>query len=235
MSQLDRNSPAVTRQLRSAGILYLLVALMGPFSLIYVPNTLFVLNDPAATAAAVRGSEWLLRAGIAVDLIDQVVEVFLVIELYRLFAPVSSRLAQQMAALGFIPIPIAFLNTLNALGVLVMLSGPSFMAAFTEPQLQSLAYLFVRLHSLGMALASVFWGLWLVPLGILTYRSGIAPRAVGVLVAIAGLGYLLDVVGRVIVPAWRPVLADVTTPLQTLELVFIVWILIAGFRRRKPR
>ena len=234
MLERYRTSPAVTRQLRSAAVLYLLVALIGPIGLVYVPDKLFVFGDAGATAAAVRGAEWLLRAGIACDLLHQTIEVFLVIELYRLFAPVDRRLAQQMAALGFIPVPIVFINTLNALAIVVMLSGAAFLAPFNQPQLEALAYLFVRLHSLGMQLASVFWGLWLIPLGVLTWRSGWAPRFVGVLVAVAGIGYLLEVFARLVVPASTPYLSPVSLPLQSLELVFIVWLLFAGFRKAKP-
>ena len=234
MLERYRTSPAVTRQLRSAAVLYLLVALIGPIGLVYVPDKLFVFGDAGATAAAVRGAEWLLRAGIACDLLHQTIEVFLVIELYRLFAPVDRRLAQQMAALGFIPVPIVFINTLNALAILVMLSGAAFLAPFNQPQLEALAYLFVRLHSLGMQLASVFWGLWLIPLGVLTWRSGWAPRFVGVLVAVAGIGYLLEVFARLVVPASTPYLSPVSLPLQSLELVFIVWLVFAGFRKARP-
>lgn len=234
MLERYRTSPAVTRQLRSAAVLYLLVALIGPIGLVYVPDKLFVFGDAGATAAAVRGAEWLLRAGIACDLLHQTIEVFLVIELYRLFAPVDRRLAQQMAALGFIPVPIVFINTLNALAILVMLSGAAFLAPFNQPQLEALAYLFVRLHSLGMQLASVFWGLWLIPLGVLTWRSGWAPRFVGVLVAVAGVGYLLEVFARLVVPASTPYLSPVSLPLQSLELVFIVWLVFAGFRKARP-
>jgi hypothetical protein len=236
MVEGHRRSSTLTTQLRSAGILYLLVALIGPIGLVYVPNKLFVFGDAGATAAAVRGSEWLLRTGIACDLLHQTLEAFLVIELYRLFAPVSRRLAQQMAILGFIPIPIVFLNTLNALAVIVLLSGASFLAPFNELQLESLAYMFVRLHSLGMSLASVFWGLWLIPLGALTLRSGLSPRPVGVLVGIAGIGYLIEVFSRLIVPSSAPYLSPVALPLQALELVFILWLLIAGFGKthRKP-
>ena len=231
MVERDRTSSTVTRNLRSAGILYLLIALIGPIGLVYVPNTLIVFGDAGATAAALRGSEWLLRIGIACDLLHQTLQVFLVIELYRLLAPVSRRLAQQMAALGFIPIPIVFLNTLNLLAAVVMLSGATFLAPFSEPQLEALAYAFVRLHGLGMTLASVFWGLWLIPLGMLTIRSGLAPRAVGILTGMAGIGYLLEVFSRLVVPASMPYLSPVTLPLQSLELVFIVWLLIAGFRK----
>ena len=230
MIERDRTGPDISRQIRAAGILYLLVALIGPIGLVYVPSKLFVVGDAGATAAAVRGSEWLLRTGIACDLVHQTLEVFLVVELYRLFAPVSRRLAQQMAALGFIPVPIVFVNTINALAVIVMLSGATFLAPFSEPQLEALAYLFVRLHSIGMTLASVFWGLWLLPLGVLTWRCGWAPRFVGVLVAMAGAGYLLEVFARVVLPSSIPFLSPVTLPLQALELVFIVWLLIAGWR-----
>jgi hypothetical protein len=223
--------PVRTTLLRSAGTLYLLVALIGWIGLIYVPGKLFVPGDAAATAAAVRAAEGWLRLGIASDLLHQTIEVFLVVELYALFAPVDRRLARQMALLGVIPIPMMYLVTLGELAIPVVLSGPAFLAPFSEPQLQSIAYLFVRLHSLGVTLVSVFWGLWLIPLGALAFRSRFAPRWIGVVTTLAGAGYVLDAIAHLVLPSLLPLASPIVLPLQALELIFIVWLVVAGWRR----
>ena len=235
MLERYRTSPAVTRQLRSAAVLYLLVALIGPIGLVYVPDKLFVFGDAGGHGG---GGPWRRVAAASRHRLRPPAPDDRGLPRHRSSIACSRRsnrrLAQQMAALGFIPVPIVFINTLNALAIVVMLSGAAFLAPFNQPQLEALAYLFVRLHSLGMQLASVFWGLWLIPLGVLTWRSGWAPRFVGVLVAVAGIGYLLEVFARLVVPASTPYLSPVSLPLQSLELVFIVWLLFAGFRKAKP-
>jgi len=98
----------VHKQALYAGALYLLVALIAPIGVIYVPSKAVRCGQCVATAAAIRGSEWLLRAGIASELIHQTIEVFLILVLYRLFKPVQESWAKQMLMLGLIPIPIVF-------------------------------------------------------------------------------------------------------------------------------
>ena len=77
------------QQARVAGILYLVLALIAPIGLLYVPGKLIVSGNATATADNIRASEWLLRIGIASELIHQVIAVFLVLALYRLFKAVN--------------------------------------------------------------------------------------------------------------------------------------------------
>ena len=218
------------RQARNTCLLYLLVVIIAPIGIVYVPSKLFVPADPAATAAAVRGSLGLLRIGVASELVHQAVEVFLTLALYRLFRPVQERWAMQMLVLGLVPIPIVFLNVLNTLAAPVLLGGYEFLAPFTAPQLEVLAYLFMRLHGIGIAAASVFWGLWLFPLGALMLRSGFVPRVVGVLALIAGAGYVLDAFVKLVVPQASPTITMIATPLEAGELAVVLWLAIVGAR-----
>lgn len=218
------------RQARKAGLLYLLVAIIAPIGIVYVPSQLFVPGDPGATAAAVRASVGLLRIGVASELVHQAVEVFLTLALYQLFRPVQEHWAKQMLALGLIPIPIVFANVANELAAPILLGGYAFLAPFTTPQLEVLAYLFLRLHGLGIAAASVFWGLWLFPLGALMLRSRFVPRIVGVLALIAGAGYVLDALAKLVVPQASPTLAMIATPLEAGELAVVLWLVIVGAR-----
>jgi hypothetical protein len=162
-----------TRQARIAGSLYLLLALTAPIGLLYVPGKLFVSGNATATADNIRASEGLLRIGIASELIHQTIAVFLVLALYRLFKTVDEALAKQVVILGaLVSVPIMFVNVLNEIAALVLVSGADFLSVFAKPQLDALAYLFFRLHDQGIFLASIFWGLWLFPFGMLVLRSG---------------------------------------------------------------
>lgn len=221
------------QQARVAGRLYLLLALTAPLGLMYVPRKLIVPENATATADAIRTSEWLLRVGIASELIHQVIAVFLVLALYRLFKAVDETLAKQVVILGaLLSVPIMFVNVLNDIAALVLVSGADFLSVFEKPQLDSLAYLFLHLHNQGIIVASVFWGLWLFPFGMLVIRSGFIPRVFGVLLIIAGAAYLASSFATLVLPRYAPLVEKVAMPLYFGELPIIFWLLIWGARTR---
>src|SRR6188474_2041224 len=109
MSNPARGRAMVTikKQARLAGFLYLLLGVTAPIGLLYVPGKLMVPDDAAATIQNIRNSPSLLRLGIAFELIHQIIAVFVVLELYRLFRPVSVRLARQLVVFGcLLSVPI---------------------------------------------------------------------------------------------------------------------------------
>lgn len=220
-------------QARVAGVLYLAVALIAPIGLLYVPGRLIVSGNATATADNIRASEWLLRLGIGSELVHQVIGVFLALALYRLFKPVDEGLAKQLLILGaLVSVPVVFANVLNDVAALVLLSGADFLAVFEKPELDALAYLFLRLHSRGITVASIFWGLWLFPFGLLVIRSRFIPRVLGYLLMIAGVGYLASAFATLILPEYAPLVARVALPLELGELPIIFWLLIWGARPR---
>jgi len=101
---------------------------------------------------------------------------------------------------------------------------------FGRPQLDALARLFLRLHGDGLAVASVFWGLWLFPFGLLVWRSGFIPRVLGVLLGAAGVGYLASAAASLVAPAIAPVVETVSAVLKLGELPIILWLAIFGAR-----
>ena len=217
------------QQARAAGLLYLLVALIGPIGLLYVPGKLIVPGDAMATADNIRASEGLLRIGIASELIHQLIAVFLVLALYRLFRAVDETHATQLVIFGaLLSVPIMFVNVLNDVAALILVSGTDFLSVFEKPQLDALAYLFVRLHEQGITVASIFWGLWLLPFGVLVIRSGFIPRVLGILLLLAGAGYLASSFATLILPQHAPLVSQVVLPLQFGELPIIFWLLIWG-------
>ncbi|MFL6237612.1 MAG: DUF4386 domain-containing protein [Thermoanaerobaculia bacterium] len=221
------------QQARYAGFLYLLLALSAPIGLLYVPGKLFVLGNATATAANLRASEGLLRIGIASELFHQVVGIFLVLALYRLFKAVDEELAKQLVVLGaLVSVPIVFINVLNEIAALILLSGADFLSVFGNPQLEALAYLFIRLHSQGITVASIFWGLWLFPFGMLVIRSGFIPKVLGYLLMVAGTAYLANAFVSLILPQYRGLIGQIALLLETGELPIIFWLLIWGARTR---
>jgi hypothetical protein len=221
------------QQARAAGFLYLLIALSAPLGLVVVPARLIVSGNATATADNIRASEGLLRAGIASELVHQIIGVFLVLALYRLFKAVDETLAKQVVILGaLVSVPIVFVNVLNEIAALTLAKGADFLSVFERPQLDALAYLFVRLHSQGINVASIFWGLWLFPFGMLVIRSGFIPRVLGVLLMIAGSAYLARAFSVLILPQYAPLVGQIALPLEMGELPIIFWLLIWGAKTR---
>lgn len=224
---------SIRQQARVAGFLYLLLALSAPIGLLYVPAKVIVSGNAAATADNVRASEWLVRVGISSELIHQIIGIFLVLALYRLFKAVNKSLARQLVILGaLVTVPIVFVNVLNEIAALVLVSGTDFLSVFQKPQLDGLAYLFLHLHSQGISVVSIFWGLWLFPFGMLVMRSGFIPRVFGVLLMIAGVAYLASSFATLVVPRYAPLVSQVTSPLTVAELPIVFWLLIWGAKTR---
>ena len=221
----------VQQQARHAGVLYFVMGLIAPIGLLVVPDAIVVSGDATATAENIRESGELLRLGIATDLVHQVIAIFLVLALYRLFKPVSVTLARQLVVLGaLVSVPIVFFNTLNYLAALSLTSGADFLSVFGQPELDALAYLFMRLHARGLTVASVFWGLWLFPFGLLAIRSGFIPPVFGYLLFVAGFGYLASATSILVLPELSPFVSKFAMLLYTCELPIIFWLLIRGAR-----
>ena len=222
------NVNSTKRTARIAGVLYVLLALTGVFSLIYVPTTLVVFGDATATAENIRSSELLFRSGILSGLVSNVIFVFLVLALYRLLKETSHKQAMLMVTLVVISVATGFANTINQLGALIALSGADFLSVFEKPELDAIAYLFIRLNSWGIQIIQIFWGLWLFPFGLLVYRSGFIPKILGVLLMIAGFGYLLGSFMFQILPQYDDALSTFIMVLEMGELPIIFWLLIVG-------
>lgn len=221
------------QQARVAGFLYLMLALIAPIGLMYVPGRVIVSGDVTSTVQNLRSSESLFRIGIASELVSQIIVLFLVLALYRLFKAVDEALAMQVVIFGaLVSAPIMFLNVVNSVAALILASGPDFLAAFEVPRLESLAYLFLRLHGTGITVASIFWGIWLFPFGLLVIRSGFIPRVLGYLLMIAGCAYLASAFATLVLPRYASSVSQIALPLEVAEVPIIFWLLIWGARTR---
>jgi Domain of unknown function (DUF4386) len=207
---------------RLAGFLYLLLVPLGFFGM-YVGSSLVVPGDAATTANNILASESLFRLGIVSALLVQVVNIFVVLALYKLLSPVNKNMALLMVIFILLGVPIAMLNELNQFAVLFLLHGADSLRVFTADQLQALVPLFLDLHANGISIVGIFWGLWLFPMGYLVFKSGFLPRILGVLLMLGCFGYLVDSFAAFLFPAYHVQIAIFTF---WGEVLFPLWLLI---------
>jgi hypothetical protein len=227
-----RRESSVTHPLnktaRIAGFLYLLVVFTGVFVLLYVPRKLFVPQDPSATANNILAHQSLIQAHIAVGLISELLFISVVLLLYRLLKGVNGEVAAVMVILILIDAPLAFLGVGNEAATLTYLRNPDFLAAFDKPQRDALATLLINFDSQSVLVSEVFWGLWLLPLGLLVYRSGFLPRFLGIWLFINGLTYLVLSAMRLLTPENSETALTFATPFLLGEIALTLWLLFKG-------
>jgi len=213
---------------RIAGAVYLSMVLTAPFSLIYVPSKLIVRDNAAATAENVLAHETMFRLSILADLVGQVIFICLAIALYRLLSNVNKIWAGLMVAFVLVSAAVGFVNTLNDIAALILFRGADFLAVFDKPQRDALGMLFIRLHTQGIFIDEMFWGLWLFPFGLLVFRSGFLPRFIGVWLMINCFGYVILSVIALFFPAYYGAAFNWSQPVLFGELAIMLWLLIKG-------
>jgi uncharacterized protein DUF4386 len=224
----DLTSPQKTA--RIAGALYLLSAIAAGIPVLYVSGSLIVPGNAAATAGKILASDLVFRVCLVGELAGAVIFIFLVRALYRLLSGVNRTQASLMVSLVLLSIPITFVNVLNEIAALTLFHGEKFLSALDEPQREALAMLFLNLHSYGVNLANIFWGLWLLPFGALVVKSGFIPRILGVLLVIDGFALVTVSLTALLLPAYLDVVSRWAVIPELGELWMMAWLLIKGVK-----
>ena len=214
---------------RIAGLIYFSMVFTAPLRLMYIPNTLFVRGDASATASNILAHQTLFRLGILGDLLTGVIAIFVTLALYRLFKEVDQNLARLMVILGSLMVtPIYFVNTVNDAAALLLVRGGDFLSVFQKPQLDAMAMLFLRLHHAGVVANELFWGLWLLPFGVLVFRSRFLPRILGVWLILNGIAYMIICFIAVLAPQYEDAAFNRAFPVMFGELAIMLWLVIMG-------
>jgi len=214
---------------RVAGFWYLLLSVIAPLRLMYIPSKLFVPGNVPATVNNIAAHELLFRFGIVGDLACGVILIFLVLAFYRLFKEVDQQLAVLVVILGGImPAIIDFVNVVSDAGALMVVRGADFLSVFDKPQRNALAMLFLRLHDREVVAAEILWGVWLFPLAILVYRSRFLPRFLGVWLIINGFAYLALSFTGLLLPLYEDMVSKIALPALLGEVALMVWLVIKG-------
>ena len=214
---------------RMAGLLYVLSSAPAPFSLLYLPSVFMAEGEPTSTVNRIRNSEFLFRTGIVAEFVGATIFIFMGLAFYHLLKGVNRKQALLMLSLVLISVPISFLNELNRIAALILSSGASFLSVFDQRQLGALVMTFLHVHGEGLALAQIFWGLWLFPFGVLVFKSRFLPRVLGVLLVLAGCGYVAASLADLLFPAYGHTVFHVAAALGGLgEGSTMLWLLIMG-------
>ena len=218
---------------RVSGLLYLVLAVFGMFSAITL-ESLVAPGDAATTAANILERLWLFGSSLVGWIVIVVADVAVAVTLYLLLEPVSRAVSLVAAALRLVYAAILGAILINLYDAFRLLTGAGPGAGLDAQQRQAMALASLETFSTGFLLALVFFGVHLVALGFLLYRSRYVPRALGVLVVAAGAGYILDSLATFFVPGHGGLASAVlVAPALVGELGLTAWLLVKGVNVRR--
>jgi hypothetical protein len=228
------NSPK--RLARIAGVLYLLVGIFGGFAEGFVDPKMYVAGNAAATAGNVVANSGLVRMGFVAHLLDGTFFVFLALTLYILLKHVNKSVARAMLVLVALATGIICLNAVFQFEALRVATGAVSLAAFGAAGSNALVLLLLDTQHYGTLIAQVFFGLWLVPLGYLAYKSeGWFPKWLGVVLIVGGVCYLVDLLALFLVPDFGQMIHTfLVIPSAIAEISMVLYLLVIGVRIQKP-
>src|SRR5216683_1086048 len=214
---------------RITGVIYLLYFLTAVFAEFFMRG-LIVSDDAAATANNILAHQPLFRLGLATGLIATACYVAVTALFYDLFKPVNRSLSLLAAFFSLVGCAILAFASLFRIAPLVVLGGGQYLSVFNVEQLRALASLFLELYGQVVNICFVFFGVYCLLIGYLIFRSAFLPRILGVLMAIAGLGWL-TFLSPPLANYLRPyiLVLGVLGVLGVLaELALMLWLLVMG-------
>jgi hypothetical protein len=219
---------------RFTGVLYLVAGMLGVFTFAYLPALIVVPGDAAATAGNVASHLAMYRLGIVADVAGQVFLAWLSLAFYDMLSPVDRRLGRLMVVLAVTGAIFEIANVLNLIAAAVLLSHADFLAVFSREQLEAGALAFLKVRSGGLFVAQAFWGLWLLPLGLLVVRSAFFPTVIGWLLMAACFAYLAASSTHFLWPAHARMVALLMQPVEGLgEGAMVLWLLVRGVKQER--
>ena len=220
---------SAVRLARTAGLLYLVVAVLGAFAQI-VRVRVYEPGNATATAANLVASSTLVRLSFVADLIQALVWLVLAVTLYRLLAHAGRNTARAMVVFVAVSASITSLNMVHQLGALLVATNHSYVAALGADGSHALVLLLMDLQHYGYLIAQLAW-LWLFALGLLGYRSGMFPRWLSFLLMLGTVCYVVDALTQFLSPSFADTSAALfVVPETVCEVALLAYLLIKGVR-----
>ena len=225
---------SLSKNARVVGILYIIASVIGFVRLGYIPKALFVHGNVAATANNIAAHESLFRLGLFSELLGGVLWLLVPLALYQLLKGVDGDLAILMVILGsLMQVPLFFVNVVTDGAALLFARGADFLSVFDKTQRDAFVKLFLSLHHQVDLANIIFWGLWLIPFGVLVYRSRFLPRFLGVWLVMACFAWLALSFTGFLLPAYEDTVYTLTQPIVLGEVVTMLWLVIMGAKERR--
>jgi hypothetical protein len=196
-----------------------------------VIGKVYAAGDAATTAANVVANSGLVRIGVVADLFQATEWVFLAMALWLLLRHVNANAANAMVVLVAVGAGITCLNDVLQFESVRVATEASYVAALGAASSSALVLLLLEMHHYGFLIAQIFFGLWLVPLGYLAYKSAMFPKALGILLVVGGACYLVGLLAVFLVPdVGETINVFVTIPSAIAEISMVLYLLIKGVR-----
>ena len=219
------------RLARIAGVLYLLVGIFGGFAEGFVDPKLYVAGNAAATAANVVANPALVRIGVVAHLLDATFYVLTAMVFYVLLQHVHKSMARALLVFAALSVGILALNAVFQFEALQVSTDGSYATAFGVLGSNALVLLLLDIQHYGTLAAQVFFGLWLAPMGYLAYKSGLFPKALGVVLVAATVCYLVDLLAAFLAPDFaRQVHPSLVIVPAIAEVWMVLYLLVKGVR-----
>jgi hypothetical protein len=223
------------RLARIAGFLYLLNGITAGFAFGYVLTKVYIPGNAVTTAANVVANAGLVRVGMVADLFQGTEWVFLAMTLYLLLRHVHRSAATAMVVLVAVGAAIVCLNEVFLYESVRVATDSSYAAAFGAAGSNALVLLLLEIHHYGFLVAQIFFGLWLVPLGYLSYKSAMFPKVLGMMLIVGGACYLVGMLAVFLVPdSGEKVNTFVTLPSAIAEISMLGYLLVKGVKTPRP-
>ena len=223
------------RLARIAGVLYLLVGIFGGFAEGFVDPKMYVAGNAAATAGNIVANSGLVRMGVVAHLLDGTFFVFLAMTLYTLLQHVHKSVARAMLILVALSSGIVCLNAVFEFEGLRVATDNTYTSSFGAAGSNALVLLLLDAEHYGILIAQVFFGLWLIPLGYLTNKSGMFPKWLGIVLIIGGVCYLIDLLAAFLLPDLAPKIHTfIVIPPTIAEISMLLYLLVVGVKTKKP-
>ncbi len=227
--KIDVRQMSPSAYARFAGVLYLIIAVAAIFAHFVIPEQFIVPGNAAATAANIAANETTFRLGaVGSELIILLSEIVLSVVLYVLLKPVNKTLSLIAAVSRLAMTTIHGLNLLNYYFVFKLLNGADFLTAFGPEQINALVTLFLDAHSIGFTIGVAFLVPHVLILGYLIVQSGYFPKLLGFLFIAAGVGYLFDTAGLLLVSGYTTTPGFIAAIIAIAEIAFPIWLLVKG-------
>jgi hypothetical protein len=200
-----------------------------------VDRKVYVSGNAAATARNVRANSGLVHTVVVADLFQATVWVFLGLTLYLLLKHVHKTAAIAMVVFVAIGAGITLLNAVFEFEGLRVATGAVHVAASGTAGSNATVLLLLDTQHYGYLIAQIFFGLWLVPLGYLAYKSGWFPKALGVLLVVGGVCYLVGTLAAFLAPGTgQKINTFITIPSAIAEVCMVVYLLVIGVKTVEP-
>lgn len=221
------NKTTLRQAALTAGFGLLAMAILAPIAQMYIMPKLIVHGDMTQTVHNIMAEKGLFLCAFFCYLVTFILDVVVAWALYVLLVPVNRSFSLLAAWFRVVYAGIAIFATVNLITVFKLVNTPDFLKLFGAEGLKAQVILTLDRFGYAWNVSFFLFSIYLLLLACLVYRSGYIPRIMGILLAVSGLGYLIDTLRPFLFPGLSPNIVMVTA---LGELVFMVWLLVKGWK-----